>query len=59
MRHSIRRSPGRSALRCHRGELDQHAVTSCLDDAPAVLGNGFVLTHQARVPDDVCGEDGG
>ena len=26
----------------HRGELDQHAVTSCLDDAPAMLGNEWI-----------------
>jgi hypothetical protein len=23
----------------HRGEVDQHAIASCLDDPPAVFGN--------------------
>jgi hypothetical protein len=55
----------------HRGELDQHAIASCLDDPPTMLGNEWiggdpmlaqclrgarlVLTHQAGIPDDIGG----
>jgi len=57
----------------HRGEIDQHAIASCLDDPPAVFGNEwisgdpvfaqrprracFVEPHQPAVANHVSGED--